>query len=121
MKYLLMSLLLSFSAYASDFDGCGEYEFKGVLKIDKDLKNQMAYVVHEGTKSQMIFEFENEEDIIRMSPFLNIQSAFTATVSKEMNGTKGAVKNVTGISKVFPDPLKNTDTGLKKIKPIKCL
>ena len=116
-----MSLLLSLSAYASDFDGCGDYEFKGILKLDKSFKNQMAYIVHEGTKSQMTFEFEKEEDIVKVSPFLNMQSAFTATVSKDMDGTKGVLKNVSAISKVFPDPLKNSDTGLKKIKTIKCL
>ncbi len=120
MKFLLLSLFVSYNAYSSDFDGCGEYEFKGILKIDKQAKSQMNFIVHDGTKSQMTFEFEKEDDIVKLSPFLNSQSYFKATIPKAMDGTKGVLRNLSGISKVFPDPLKNTDSGIKKIKSQKC-
>lgn len=51
---------------------------------------------------------------------VNSQSYFKGTIPKDMDGTKGILKNITGISKVFPDPLKNTDSGIKKIKSHKC-
>lgn len=121
MKYFLGSIFLfSFNVNAVLFEGCGEYSFKGIMKMDAESK-KMTYVVFQNTISQKVFEFADREDMVKLAPFLNIQTEFQAQILKEMDGTKGVLKNIKKIGRVFPDPLSGSDMELKKIKSLKCL
>jgi hypothetical protein len=118
--FFFISLLSVGSLHAQTFEGCGTYVFKGILKEDLNSKNRISYYVHEGTKSQMIFEIPNDQDLLDLVIMLNVSSTFTGKITKLMDGTKGVVTAPTKISRRFPDPLNSASTGIIKISDEKC-
>lgn len=118
MKILL--LLISFPVFAQDFTGCGEYKFKGILKYDEKAPLKMSYIVREGTGSQMTFSLVNKNDVTTLAPFIDKPSQFKAKIVKPMDGTKGELRTPMEIGLRFPDPMSGSDTGIEKIKSVKC-
>ena len=110
----VLNLLWSTTLFAQDFEGCGVYVFKGVLREDK-------YIVNEGTKSEMVFELADNQDFLNLSVFLNEPSTFKGRIIKQMDGTRGLLKGSSEISKRFPNPLDTSaDIGITKIKSSVC-
>jgi len=118
MKILLF--LISFPLFAQDFSGCGEYKFKGILKYDEKAPLKMSYIVREGTGSQMTFSLVNKADVTTLAAFIDKPSHFKAKILKPMDGTKGELGAPVEIGLRFPDPLSASDTGIEKIKTLKC-
>jgi hypothetical protein len=119
-KWIMLSFFITMNTYANGFDGCGEYQFRGVAKLLDQKSFKLIYVVNEGTKSQMIFDIKNQEDIDRLSPSLNRPSIFKGSILKIMDGTKGALEDPTAIGFRLPNPLAPNDTGITKISSKKC-
>jgi hypothetical protein len=117
---ICISFIWTSVLFSQEYQGCGEYLFKGILKDDKESPYKMNYVVNSKTKSEMIFEFSNESDLASLAILLDTPSSFKGKITKRMNGTKGVVKSPNEISKRFPDPLKSMDTGIFQIKAEKC-
>lgn len=121
MKTMLFTIIFTIgTAFANNFEGCGTYEFTGILKEDQKAKNKISYYVHEGTKSQMIFEIPNTDDLSDLVLMMNTSSSFIGKITKPMDGTKGILTSPTKISRRFPDPLNSKSTGIKKISDEKC-
>ena len=110
---VFLFLIASINSYAQDFSGCGEYEFKGVLRHDDHVPFKMIYIVNENTKSQMIFNLQEMEDMKKIAIMVNLPS-------KLMDGTKGVLTFPSEIGRRLPDPLSSKDTGITKIKNFKC-
>lgn len=119
-KCLLVCLLLVGQASAQEFSGCGEYVFNGVLKHNDRSVFKMVYIVNEGTKSQMIFDFVERDDVMKLALMLNVPSSFKAKITRLMDGTKGVLSYPVDIDRRFLDPLSNKTSGLTKIKNLKC-
>lgn len=117
---VFLLLFASFNSYAQDFSGCGEYEFKGVLRHDDHVPFKMIYIVNENTKSQMIFNLQEMEDMKKLAIMVNLPSKFKASIPKMMDGTKGVLTFPSEIGRRLPDPLSSKDTGITKIKNFKC-
>ena len=121
IKIIFLILLLNTRFLnAQTFEGCGTYVFKGILRADANTKNKMSYLIHEGTKSQMIFEIPNEQDLVDLAMMINTSSTFTGIIPKLMDGTKGIVINTSEISRRFPDLLNPNSTGITKVNSKKC-
>lgn len=120
IKIILLLSFFSSHAFAQEFIGCGEYLFKGLLKMDEHSPFKMLYIVHEGTKSQMNFRLKEKDDAIKLALIIDIPSSFKASITKPMDGTSGVLSFPTEISRRFPDPLKSSSTGILKIKEMKC-
>ncbi|MBC7538449.1 MAG: hypothetical protein H7281_06490 [Bacteriovorax sp.] len=119
--FLLISLMSSSCLFAQEFSGCGEYLFKGILRHDEHAPLKMIYVVNEGTKSQLNFDLIEKDDVIKLALVLNLPTTITGNIEKPMDGTKGSLTMPTEIARRFPNPLKNNDTGITKIKIFKCI
>lgn len=118
--FLFFSIVFSVSAFSQEFSGCGEYHFKGILKYDEKAPLKMSYIIHEGSLSQMIFYLVDKEDINMLAAVTEKPSQFKAKIVKKMDGTKGELRSPTEIALRFPDPLRSSDTGIAKIKNLKC-
>lgn len=121
-KFFSVFILILFASavYALEFEGCGEYLLKGILKTDSDSPYKMYYVVHPESKSQMTFQIIEKKDALKLAPMLNTPSSIKARITKMMDGTKGKISFPYEISNRFPDPLSSESTGIKKIKNLKC-
>lgn len=116
----IIMFFLSFSAHAFDFTGCGEYKFKGVLKYDEKAPLKMSYIVREGSGSQMTFAIAQKADLMKLAPMVDKPSQFTGKILKPMDGTKGELQSPESIAFRYPNPLSDRDTGIEKIKDLKC-
>lgn len=116
---LTLSFLWNSILFANEFQGCGEYLFKGILKGDKGSPLLMTYLVHAGTISEMKFLLE-KKDLITLSPYANTPSSFKAKILKKMDQTLGTLVEPTEIASRFPNPLNNNDTGIRKLKDLDC-
>lgn len=124
MKYVLTILFLTLntSASASMFEGCGEYLFRGKLVEDKKSFNKVKYIVNEATQSSMSFSISEKDDFHRMAAFFNQPTMFKAKILKPMDGTAGAIKDITEIKFRYPNPLLHAgDTGITKLNSIPCM
>lgn len=119
-KWVMLSFFITLNANANNFEGCGEYQFRGIAKLVDQKSFKLIYVVNEGAKSQMIFDLKNQEDIERLTPSLNRPSVFVGSIYKKMDGTKGVLEGPTGIGFRLPNPLVPNDTGIKKLSEKKC-
>ena len=114
------NIFFNFNLYADGFEGCGKYQFKGILREYKGAAFKMAYIVNEGTGSQMVFNLKTQENVYLLIPLLNKPSSFKGNILELMDGTLGAVDELSAISIRFPNPLSANDTGIKLIQPMKC-
>ena len=117
---LLLSLLSSLSTYAAEFDTCGTYLIKGILREDLSAPKGLSYYVNEGSKSQMKFIITEMSDASSLLIVLDKESSFTGKILNHMNGTTGTVREASKISLRFPDPLNSESTGISKIKEESC-
>lgn len=113
MKLVIISFVVSVNLYAGEFKGCGEYLVKGVFKKDE------TYIVNENSRSQMIFELGEEEKAI-LSPLIGKSSSFKGKITKNMDGTKGKIRDIKEVTIRFPNPLAPGDTGIIKLRDLKC-
>jgi hypothetical protein len=120
IKIILLLILSSSQLFGQEFTGCGEYIFKGTLKYNEKAPFKIVYLVHEGSRSQMVFKLTEKEDLMKLALMVDLPSTFKASITKPMNGTNGFLSFPSEIARRFPDPLKNSDTGITKIKNIKC-
>lgn len=105
MKTILFLTLTWFSWQAlavGDYQGCGDYSFHG--KVIKNDKQQLIYIVHEGTRSQLNFHIEDSEASM-LAAYLNKPTSIIAIISTPMDGTHGRIKKIRQISPRLPDPL----------------
>ena len=124
---LFFSLLISFNVYAENaqgFDGCGDYLLKGMVveNSDKDKISSFVYKVNIGTKSEVIFDFKDSEDLLIVTGYLDIPSEIKVSINKEMDGTLGEIEHLEKISFRKSNPLEpSNDSGIffKKAKPCK--
>lgn len=121
-KYLLFVLLICVeNSWAFGFQGCGEYNVKGVLRKKKEGHLGLVYIVNEGTKSQMSFSLKEKKDLFALMPLLDHPSQFKAEIASAMDGTKGFLKEVREISRRMPKPLEPAeDTGISLLLAKKC-
>jgi hypothetical protein len=120
MKIILWQLLVILNVSASEFEGCGVYQLKGILRAKNNSFDKVVYVVNEGTKSQLIFELKKPETLSALFPLLNKPSSFIGKIIVPMNGTNGIVEDATKISFRLPNPLMPNDTGIEKQSSINC-
>ena len=118
--FLFITLISSAPLFSQEFSGCGEYSFKGILRHDENAPLKMSYVIHEGTKSQMIFHLTEKVDVPKLALVLDLPSVFKAKIHKQMDGTKGTLKAPFEIARRYPNPLVSTDSGMTKIQDLKC-
>lgn len=119
-SFFILMILFSANAFAQSFEGCGEYEFKGIVRKDKSAPLGLVYVVNEETRSQLNFPITSFAEIKKLSLFINQPTQFQAKILKNMDGTKGEFSDSVQIEKRFPNPLLSTDTGITRIKILKC-
>jgi hypothetical protein len=122
MKFFILVLLaLNFShSHAQEFKGCGEYALKGVVRKNPNAQLGVAYIVHENTKSQLLFEFNEKDDFVVLVAYLDKPTSLKAKVLKKMDGTKGEMVDVSKIALRFPNPLSASDTEFSKLSDIDC-
>jgi hypothetical protein len=121
IKYILLFLFFNCSTlYSQEFIGCGEYNFRGILREDQKAPLKMSYIVHESTKSELRFELVEKEDLLKLGVFVNTETMLKAKILNLMDGTKGELREISGISKRFPNPLVPNDTGIVRLQDIKC-
>lgn len=121
IKLFILILLESFpSVYAQSFDGCGRYEFRGILKMDESTKFVPVYIVNAETASEMKFTFSTEDEGLKVAAMRNTPSKFEGIIPRKMDGTVGLVKMPGKISFRYPDPLNSNSTGIKKLSDEKC-
>lgn len=121
MKIIVLMIAFSTSSlYAGGFVGCGEYTFKGVVRLHKTEKGALNFVVNEDTKSQMEFLVTDIKELQKLAILIDAPIEFKAKILKKMDGTKGEFIEATEISNRMPNPLLSTDTGITKLRDLKC-
>lgn len=121
MKIIVLMIAFSTSRlYAAGFVGCGEYTFKGVVRLHKTVKGALNFVVNEDTKSQMEFLVTDIKELQKLAILIDAPIEFKAKILKKMDGTKGEFVEATEISNRVPNPLLSTDTGITKLRDLKC-
>jgi hypothetical protein len=119
--FIFLILVLNFgAAFAQEFKGCGEYSLKGVVRKVPGTKLGVAYIVHEKTKSQLQFEFNEKDDFVVLVAYLDKPTSLNAKVFQNMDGTKGEMQDVSKIALRFPNPLSPNDTEFLKLKDLDC-
>jgi hypothetical protein len=110
-KWILLSTLLvsasGFSEEKPGFTQCGDYVVKGVLiqnTTDTTKVNPVIYKVNQKTKSEMAFTFK-AEDLGLVSSYLDVPTTMKVKILKKMEGTKGEIAEVNGVSIRKPNPL----------------
>lgn len=122
MKTLItLAFILSFIPYAKAFEGCGEYLLKGILRQNMKEKFRVSYIIHEGTRAQMVMEMLNQEDFLKIEYSLNRPSSLRVKILSPFDGTKGKIGEVLELKPRISNPLSATDEGLEKLSPLKCL
>lgn len=120
MKHLLclLSLLLPVYSYAQlDFDGCGIYEYKGIVKIRE---KKMNLFVNEGTKSELMFFLTLKQEA-QLAPYLDKQVEGKIQIIKMMDGTRADQFRILDSKRAGIDPLNPLKNSfLKKIENQKC-
>ena len=117
--FLSLFFVLDIS-FAQEFKGCGEYQLKGVVRKFPSANLGIAYIVHEKTKSQLHFEFNEKDDFVVLAGYLDRPTSLRAKVLKKMDGTKGEMVDVSKISMRFPNPLSASDTEFSKVSDLDC-
>ncbi|WPU65660.1 hypothetical protein [Peredibacter starrii] len=105
MNKLLILILISIpltGLAAADFKGCGVYSMHG--RLIKNEKDQLVYLVHGGTRSQLDFAV-NGDDVATFAAYLDKPTSIEAVIPKPMEGTKGSIKKISKINIRLPDPL----------------
>lgn len=121
MKIIMLMIIFSSSQlYAGGFEGCGEYLFKGVVKIHKTARGALNFTVNEDTKSQMEFLVTDKKELQKLGILIDVPIEFKAKILKKMDGTKGEFVEATEITNRLPNPLLSTDTGITKLRDLKC-
>lgn len=120
IKYIVFVFIFNINLYASSFEGCGVYRFSGILLEDKEAKLGFSYYVNPQTRSQMKFEFQDPKELAVLMPFLSIETSLEASITKEMDGTKGVFRELEKIERRLPNPLNAKTTGIWLAKKTKC-
>lgn len=121
MKIIILLIVFSSSQlYAGGFEGCGEYFLKGVVRIHKTTTGALNFVVNENTKSQMEFLVNDKKELQKLAILIDAPIEFKAKILKKMDGTKGEFVEATEINNRLPNPLLSTDTGITKLRDLKC-
>lgn len=105
----------SFSEEKPGFTQCGDYVLKGVLvknPSDTTKTNPVIYKVNLKTKSEMTFTFV-ASDLGLVSSYLDVPTTMKVKILKKMEGTKGEIAEVNGVSIRKPNPVDPyTDSGI---------
>ena len=105
---LMYIISQSWAAEKPGFAGCGDYVLKGVLVKNTGESSQSSpvlYQVNQKTQSQMQFTFQSAQDLLLVSSYLDVPTTMKVRILKKMDGTKGEIHEVNGVSIRKPNPL----------------